>query len=191
MDAIVLAGGAARRLDGADKPAQVVAGRTLVEHVVAAVPEAGVVVVVGPRRERPEGVRWAREEPPGAGPVAAIAAGLRLTTAGALLVLAGDLPWIHGAIAPLLAELDAHECAVLVDASGRRNPLASAWRRSALERSLARVGDPAGVPARALLEGVDVGAVADSGGWGEDCDTWDDLSRARARAAAATTRETT
>jgi molybdopterin-guanine dinucleotide biosynthesis protein A len=182
MDAIVLAGGDARRLGGADKPGQRIGERTLLEHVVAAVPTAASVVVVGPRRDVPRQVVWARENPPGGGPVAAVAAALPLTTADTVVLLAGDLPWIHGAIAPLLAELDAHECAVLVDAAGRRNPLASAWRRDALHRAVRAVGATAGAAAHALLDGVDVGEVADSGGWGEDCDTWDDLARARARA---------
>ena len=50
FDAVVLAGGAARRLGGTDKPALRVDERTLLEHVVAAVAGAGRIVVVGPRR---------------------------------------------------------------------------------------------------------------------------------------------
>ncbi len=39
-DAVVLAGGAARRLDGADKPMQPLAGRPLLEWVLDAVADA-------------------------------------------------------------------------------------------------------------------------------------------------------
>jgi molybdopterin-guanine dinucleotide biosynthesis protein A len=75
---IVLAGGAARRLGGADKPALTVAGRSLLDGVLdraAGLDPAGIVVV-GPHRPTSAAVRWAREQPPGGGPLAALAAGL-------------------------------------------------------------------------------------------------------------------
>ena len=52
FDAVVLAGGRAARLGGADKPGLVVGQRTLLGSVVSAVTEAGAsrVVVVGPQR---------------------------------------------------------------------------------------------------------------------------------------------
>lgn len=194
MDAIVLAGGAGSRLGGADKPDQRVGSATLLQRVVDAVRGLGpvdvnvdvdvdvaVVVVVGPERDGVDGVTWCREHPPGGGPVAAIAAGLPHTGSDELLVLAADLPWIAGAVAPLLAALTTGECAVLVDASGRRNPLASAWRREALVRALGRVERHAGARAFTLLDGVDVVDVPDPAGWGDDCDTPDDLARARLR----------
>ena len=81
---IILAGGRATRLGGADKPGLVVGGRTLLAAVVAAGTEAGAgrVVVVGP--DRPDiaddggaaAVRFVREEPPGSGPVPALRRGL-------------------------------------------------------------------------------------------------------------------
>ncbi|BBA98779.1 putative molybdopterin-guanine dinucleotide biosynthesis protein [Actinacidiphila reveromycinica] len=75
-DAVVPAGGAARRLGGTDKPALTVGGRQLLDRVLAACAAAGETVVVGPRRPTARPVRWAREEPPGGGPVPALAAGL-------------------------------------------------------------------------------------------------------------------
>ena len=81
---IILAGGRATRLGGADKPGLVVGGRTLLAAVVAAGTEAGAgrVVVVGPERPHiaDDGgaapVRFVREEPPGSGPVPALRRGL-------------------------------------------------------------------------------------------------------------------
>lgn len=181
----MLAGGAATRLGGLDKAAQQVGDGTLLGRVVEAARSAGTVVVVGPPRPGVVGVHWCLEQPPGGGPVAAIAAGLGHTSAGTVLVLAADLPWIAGAIQALLEALDdvgTPECAVLVDASGRRNPLASAWRRPSLDRALATVAPHAGARAHALLDAVDVAEVRDRGGWADDCDTPDDLARARARA---------
>jgi molybdopterin-guanine dinucleotide biosynthesis protein A len=207
FDAIVLAGGAATRLGGADKPAIEVGGDTLLDRTLAAVSAARRVVVVGPPRPVPAGVRagrlmsgavragrlmsgavragrliWCREQPPGGGPVAAIAAGFGRTTADAVVVLAADLPWIAPAVPRLLAALGDADVAVLVDASGRRSYLAAAWRRTALRAALAATGGPAGVAARRLFDGVEVIEVLDSAGWAEDCDTWSDVERARRRA---------
>jgi len=50
-------------------------------------------------------------------------------------------------------------------------------RREKLE-SAAREAD--GVPMRALYAAAPIVAVPDTGGWGQDCDTWDELARARA-----------
>ncbi|MGO4426310.1 NTP transferase domain-containing protein, partial [Streptomyces sp. MCAF7] len=49
-DAVILAGGAARRLGGADKPALRVGARPLLDRVLDACRGAERTVVVGPRR---------------------------------------------------------------------------------------------------------------------------------------------
>jgi molybdopterin-guanine dinucleotide biosynthesis protein A len=183
FDALVLAGGGARRLSGADKPGLDLAGSSLLEHVLSACAGASRVVVVGPRRRVAVDVHWTRESPPGAGPVAAVAAGLPCTAAPLVVLLGADLPWIAPAM-PLLraAVADDLDAAVLVDESGRRNLLAAAWRRRALQDALSRVGEPAGAAMRALYADARIAEVPDAGGWGQDCDTWDDLARARERA---------
>ncbi|MDQ8707653.1 DUF6457 domain-containing protein [Streptomyces sp. LHD-70] len=93
-DAVVLAGGAARRLGGADKPGVRVGGRSLLDRVLAACADADTTVVVAERRPTARPVLWAREEPPGGGPLAALAAGLSRTTADTVLVLSADLPFL-------------------------------------------------------------------------------------------------
>ncbi|MEE1622254.1 molybdenum cofactor guanylyltransferase [Zafaria sp. Z1313] len=87
--AIVLAGGRGSRLGGAEKPLLVHAGRTLLEHALAAVSGAERVAVVGPAGLKgvvsayveesgvDQLVVLTREHPPYAGPAAAVAAGLR------------------------------------------------------------------------------------------------------------------
>ncbi|MEW2443059.1 molybdenum cofactor guanylyltransferase, partial [Micromonospora marina] len=92
--AIVLAGGAARRMGGVDKPARAVGGRSMLHRVLGAVADADQRIVVGSSGPAPEGVRTTREEPPGGGPVAATAAGLALLDPGTttVAVLAADLP---------------------------------------------------------------------------------------------------
>jgi molybdopterin-guanine dinucleotide biosynthesis protein A len=183
FDAIVLAGGDARRLGGVDKPAQQVAGVPLLDRALAAVADARRIVVVGPRRAVTREVSWCREEPPGGGPVAAIAAALPQVRSDRVVVLAADLPWIAPAVAPLLAALEVRTAAVLIDGEGRRNVLAAAWRVGALRDAVAALGSPAGRAARTLYQGVTVAEVPDVGGWGADCDTWEDLHAARHRPA--------
>jgi molybdopterin-guanine dinucleotide biosynthesis protein A len=178
-DAIVLAGGAAARLGGVAKPLLSVAGVSLLDRVVAAVAGARRVVVVGPVQPVAGEVEFCREEPPGGGPVAAIAAGVRHTDADVVLVLAADLPWIAPAVPALRAAVPPSGVALLVDAGGRANYLAAAWRRAALVGALSRLGEVAGVPVRSLVDGVPHAPVPDPAGWGRDCDTWDDLSQAR------------
>jgi molybdopterin-guanine dinucleotide biosynthesis protein A len=184
FDAIVLAGGSARRLGGIDKPALVVGGRALLDRALAAVAGARTRVVVGPRRLTADpDVVWCREEPPGGGPVAALAAGLAHVNAEVIVVIAADLPAVAPAVPTLIAALtdSAAGAALLTDPSGRINHLAAAWRRSALAAAMHAVGPPQGVAMRTLADGVDVVQVRDEGGWGRDCDTWDDLAAARAR----------
>ena len=144
FDAIVVAGGQARRLAGAAKPQLRVDGRTMLDRVVAAVHDAQVVVVVGPAQPVGAQVVWCREDPPGGGPVAAVAAGLPETAAEEIVVLAADLPWIAPAIPALRAALPGAGVAVLVDATGRPNYLAAAWARRDLAAALHRIGPPAG-----------------------------------------------
>jgi CTP:molybdopterin cytidylyltransferase MocA len=51
-----------------------------------------------------------------------------------------------------------------------------------LQRALQLVGDPVDAPVRALVAAAgDAALVPDSGGWGRDCDTWDDLAAAQRR----------
>jgi molybdopterin-guanine dinucleotide biosynthesis protein A len=158
-------------------------GVTLLDRVLNALDSD--VVVVGPQRSTSRPVIWCEEDPVGGGPVAAFAAGLAAAASSdKALLLGSDLPFIAGAVMPLLS-LSA-DVAVLVDQDGRANYLASAWRRSVVEARLEELGDPNGLSMRRLLEGLSVEEVRDTGGWGFDCDTWESLDLARERAATET-----
>ncbi|WP_411092143.1 NTP transferase domain-containing protein [Streptomyces sp. 049-1] len=151
-DAVVLAGGAARRLGGADKPGLRVGGRALLDRVLAACAGARTTVVVADPRPTARPVTWAREDPPGGGPLAALAAGLRHTTAEYVVVLSADLPFLgEPTVARLLSALAASEVdgVLLTDADGRDQPLVAAYRASAVRRELAApAGERAGREAR-------------------------------------------
>ncbi|MER6050811.1 molybdenum cofactor guanylyltransferase [Streptomyces sp. BHT-5-2] len=191
-DAIVLAGGAARRLGGADKPALPVGGRALLDRVLAACPDAAVSVVVGPARPTARPVVQALEDPPGGGPLAALDAGLRHTTAPTVLVLSADLPFLTaGTVRALLEAATAggdtpRDGALLRDAEGRDQPLVAAYRAAPLRRELDRLrtahGTLTGLPLRPLLSALALVRVPDPTSTASfDCDTWEDLGTARAR----------
>ncbi|MFE1412967.1 NTP transferase domain-containing protein [Streptomyces sp. NPDC058746] len=185
-DAIVLAGGAAQRLGGADKPALSVGGRTLLDRVLDACKDARTTVVVGGRRTTTRPVRWAREDPPGGGPVAALDAGLRQTTAGLVLVLSADLPFLDGrTVRALLEGVGAAEGALLRDPGGRDQPLVAAYRAEPLRREIALLatehGRLTGLPLRGLTAELDLTRVEAQPLASFDCDTWEDLAAARAR----------
>ena len=182
-DAVVLAGGSGRRLGGVDKPALEVHGRSLLDGVLAAVQDAQRFVVVGPPRATlPAHVLQVREDPPGGGPAAAVAAGLREVSAPHVALLAADLPLLTPAVvaALRLAAQDA-DGALLVDGDGRDQVLTGVWSSAAL-RAAADGQDLHGAPLRVLLRDLRTVRVplAEAGAaeW-FDCDTDDDLRRAR------------
>jgi molybdopterin-guanine dinucleotide biosynthesis protein A len=199
FDAVVLAGGAARRLGGADKPGIPMGGMTMLDRVLSGCVGARRLVVVGPARPCVVEVTWCREDPPGGGPVAALVAGLaRLAadSAGApvgdaardpspdpgddlVVVLAADMPFVGVAVPDLLAAAASREGAVLVDASGRDQPLAAAYRRRILAARLARHGDGHGVAVRTIVNGLDLARVYRRPDAATDCDTWADVATAR------------
>ncbi|WP_370413744.1 DUF6457 domain-containing protein [Streptomyces fradiae] len=197
-DALVLAGGAARRLGGADKPGVRVGGRPLLDRVLAGCRAARRTVVVAAPRATARPVEWTREEPPGGGPVAALDAGLRRlaepaggsgSDAPLVLVLSADLPFFDAAVARLLvtalaAAPDA-EGAVTVDADGREQPLVAVYRAGALRGALARAvdahGGPGGLPLRRVTGELRTVSVPAGGAASFDCDTWEDIVTARAR----------
>ncbi|MGN9907983.1 molybdenum cofactor guanylyltransferase [Phytohabitans sp. LJ34] len=188
--AIVLAGGAGRRLGGAAKPTLTVAGRSMLDRVLRAVPDAAPVVVVGATpAEPPTGVITTVEDPPGSGPVAATAAGIALLPrdAGDVALLAADLPFLtRAAVTRLRQRLAAStvDGALYVDGDGRRQLLCGVWRAPSLLAPIDRLAAGrglAGASMRALFAGLDVAEVA----WTEpgpppwfDCDTDEDLRQA-------------
>jgi molybdopterin-guanine dinucleotide biosynthesis protein A len=183
FDAVVLAGGSARRLGGVDKPALVVGDRSLLDRVLAAVVDASRVVVVGPVRTTDRPVLWCREDPPGGGPVAALAAGLVEVRADRVAVLAGDLPFLTPTVIERLLESAAgRQGALVVDEGGRDQLLLGVWDTTALRRALpeqvagARLGETL-----RQLDPVRLRIDARPAPW-FDCDTEADLTTARGTA---------
>ncbi|MET7307514.1 NTP transferase domain-containing protein [Streptomyces sp. NPDC005571] len=187
-DAIVLAGGAAKRLGGADKPAVRVGGRALLDRVLAACADAATTVVVGGRRPTTRAVTWTREEPQGGGPLAALGAGVRHTSAERVLVLSADLPFLRENTVEALLAAAGHgdrDGALCVDQDGRDQPLVAVYRAEPLRRELALLatehGGLAGLPLRLLTHELDLARVEAGPLASFDCDTWEDIATARAR----------
>ncbi|GAB3148843.1 hypothetical protein GCM10027290_34200 [Micromonospora sonneratiae] len=191
LAAVVLAGGAARRMGGADKPAVPVGGRSMLGRVLGAVTGCAPRIVVGPADDLPPDVLVTREQPPGGGPVAATAAGLALVEPQVprVALLAADLPLLTAEAVEFLAgELDRSTAdgVVYLDDTGRRQPLCGLWRTSALRAAVDRQrvergGSLAGAAMRGLLAGLTVAEVSWPGSgpppW-FDCDTDEDVRRA-------------
>ncbi|MBX6166485.1 MAG: NTP transferase domain-containing protein [Thermobispora bispora] len=190
-DAVILAGGRAARLGGADKPGAPVGGLPLIARVAAAVPDAGRLIVVGPPpplSPRAAGTPQARavltrEDPPGSGPIPALRAGLAQVRAELLALLAADLPFLTAGHVALLLERArrARAGAVLTDEAGGEQWLIGAWRTGVLAAALGRYR---GTSLRGLLGPLGPDPVRIAVPEGErppwfDCDTPDDLARAR------------
>ncbi|WP_062136848.1 molybdenum cofactor guanylyltransferase [Demequina aestuarii] len=183
--AIILTGGGARRLGGVDKASVRVGEATLLEHALAAAARCAPVVIVGPVAPGHPDVVFTREDPPGGGPVAAIAAGFGVMTddSSRVLVLACDMPHAHEAVPALLEALegpgaDGVDGAWATDRDSRAQPLLAVYRRESLTRALAALGDPHGASMRALASPLVMRTVP-VGGAARDADTWDDVMALR------------
>ncbi|MCJ1715819.1 molybdenum cofactor guanylyltransferase [Curtobacterium sp. VKM Ac-2922] len=187
-DAVLLAGGRASRLGGVDKTALVTGGTTLFDHALAAADGATHVVVVGLRHGRaaPDHVIRAREDPPFAGPVAALDAGLGALPGSApfTLVLACDLVRPQQAAAALLAAPERHaphDGLIAVDQAGRRQPLLALYRTAALRDALDRLRATSGtledLSMRRLLAALDLVEVVLPSVLCADIDSAEDADR--------------
>jgi molybdopterin-guanine dinucleotide biosynthesis protein A len=184
VTAVVLCGGAGRRFGG-DKTRADLAGSPVLDHVLDGLPPGWPVLCVGESRPTVRRVTWCREDPPGGGPVAAIAAALSLVEGPVVVVLGGDMPYA-AAPAPGLATLLAEgaegpelEAVLGRDGGGRLQPLLAAYRTEALRAAVPQ--HAAGTPVMRLLDSLRTLVVALPDGAALDVDTTEDLDRARHR----------
>ena len=180
-NAVVVAGGSARRMGGIDKAEVKIGGRTLLERVLDATAGAELTVCVGPERPTPARVLWTQEHPAGGGPVPAIAAGLRHVTARTVVVLGIDTPFVTRAVVEALVNArGTADAAVVRDDQGVVQPLIGAYATGPLRSRLNYFRELDGVPLMRVLEGLGC-RVIDAPGVALDCDTWEDVERAARR----------
>jgi len=174
---VVLAGGRASRLGGADKAAVEHRGRTLLDHALEACADAEEIAVVGDPVPVTRPVTFCREEPHHGGPAAALLTGLDALARRpqALGVLAVDMPLVTAATFGRLREAAVgHDGAFLTDAAGRRQLAGVLDAARLADVRPARVRED-GMPLRRLLAPLDLVDVPPEGGEGRDVDTWADL----------------
>jgi molybdopterin-guanine dinucleotide biosynthesis protein A len=181
VTAVVLCGGAGRRF-GSDKTRADLAGSPVLDHVLDGLPTDWPVVCVGDPRATARPVTWCREDPPGGGPVAAIAAALPHVRSQVVVVLGGDMPYAAGpapGLASRLSEGSELEGVLGRDGDGRLQPLLAAYLTEALRAALPQPA--AGTPLMRLLDSLRTLVVALPEGAALDVDTTEDLDRARHR----------
>jgi molybdopterin-guanine dinucleotide biosynthesis protein A len=183
LGGVVLTGGGAARLGGADKASIEVGGRTLLEHALAALAEVTELVVVGAEVPTSRPVTFTREDPPGGGPAAGLLAGLRAFARppDRVVVLAVDMPLVTAATVRRLLDVSDGDGAVLVDGSGRQQYLCAAYSTEALARAAgAGTGELGhGLAMRELVAGLWLTGVPAAGDEASDLDTWTDLATLR------------
>ncbi len=178
--AIVLAGGRARRLAGADKAELTLGGERLVDLVLDGLPVDLPVLLVGPARPTRRTVDAITEQVPFGGPVSAFAAGLSHAVTPLVVLLAVDVPRAPSLAADLVEVLAVDggiDAVVPVDAGGYRQPLCAAYRAAAARDALARLGDPFGRSMRDLMDRLRVREVPVPDAELADIDTAEDLQR--------------
>jgi molybdopterin-guanine dinucleotide biosynthesis protein A len=196
IEAIVLTGGLAQRLDGAVKGEIDIGCGPILTGELDAVRRAGIdrAVVVGPGPIHvPDGleVLVTREDPPFGGPTAAVAAAMPFVHSDWVLVLACDLPGSATLVSLLTRAWDEladepgapDEGAIVVDRAGHPQWLAGIYSRAAMERELDRTRAEAGAdrpnrgaPIGRVLGGLDLRRIADHDEASHDVDTPEDLA---------------
>ncbi len=181
LGAIVLTGGSAVRLEGADKATTEIAGVTMLEHVLGALSEVPDVVVVGTEVTTSRPVTWRREDPAGGGPAAGLLAGLRgfPTPPRLVAVVAVDMPLVTTATVRRLMLSASVDGALLVDESGREQYLCAVYRTEALLAAAPAPEKEHGLPMRRLVGGLDLARVAALPWESRDVDSWEDLLAVR------------
>lgn len=181
LSAVVLAGGTAARLDGADKASVELHGRTLLTWALDAVLDAHEVVVVGDPVPTHRPVTFTREDPRHGGPVAALLTGRDALhrPSQEVAVLACDMPYLTtGTFRRLREAATGHDGAVLTGPDGRRQ-LAFVVDAARLDAVRPGLEEQHGMPLHRLLGPLDLAEVPALGREHRDVDTWADLTGLR------------
>lgn len=171
--AAIIAGGRARRLGGVAKPFLRIGGQSIAERQLAVLRPlfARVLAVVADPADgvpwRDLGIEVVADQVPGSGPLAGVAAALAGVPAdGAVVCVAGDLPFLSPALLAALCDADPAARAVVPRIGGRAEPLCARYAarlrpevearlatgRLALHRLIEEAGQPIWLEGAALAE---------------------------------------
>ncbi len=160
----VLAGGASHRM-GRDKPGIVVAGRTMLDHVLAA---AGALPTLVVGRSHPTSA-WVMDPEPRGGPLAGLVAALE-TAPGPVVLVGADQPWLRSDTVHRLSVTPGSLPAV-PEHSGHRQVLCGRYPQEVLEAARTVVSRGGGL--QALLDlGCDLIGPVRWRRWEEDGRSW-------------------
>jgi molybdopterin-guanine dinucleotide biosynthesis protein A len=145
--AIVLAGGQARRMGGGDKAVRVLAGRTLLDHVLARLAPQVDRVALNANGDPARFAAWglpvlADTQPDFPGPLAGVLAGLRWAAglgAAEVLVVPTDSPFLPPDLLARLRDGRGDAALACAGSAGQVHPVAALWRTAladALEAAL-------------------------------------------------------
>ena len=171
-------------MGGVDKATLRLSGERLVDRVAAAAQRAGAagVTIVGPESAAADGCARVREDPPGGGPLAAVAAALPFVQHDWTMLLSCDLQQPVAVCETLLASLregDDVDGIVLVDQRMRHQWLAGVYSTRMLRRGFEVLGDDhAGLPIKLLFAQARLREVPVADAIAADIDTPDDLAQA-------------
>ncbi|WP_162872981.1 molybdenum cofactor guanylyltransferase [Austwickia chelonae] len=196
VTAIVLCGGTSRRFGGGDKTTAQVDGESILNRLLLGLPDRWTVICVGTPRPTARPVIWTREDPPGSGPLAGIAAGIAESRTRYTVVLAGDQPFAAEAVRDLVTALAAADDGLhdrytaaqntpekhvdgvqALDTAGEHQPLLAAYRTQALRAVLPVDARNRGV--RRVLAPLHCTGLDVAGHTTWDVDTTEDLARAQ------------
>jgi molybdopterin-guanine dinucleotide biosynthesis protein A len=132
----ILAGGRATRFGGCDKSALVVDGRAILDRQIAALaPAVDDVVIVGGARATVHDIV------PGCGPLGGLHTALTAARGDAVLLVAGDKPYLSTPFLTYLLSLVAGADIVVPQTERGYHPLCAVYTRACLEPAAARLAD--------------------------------------------------
>lgn len=186
LTGLVLAGGRSSRM-GEDKAQLSLGGESLVQRSIRAFDASTPVVIVGERAAATDReVTWVREDPPFAGPVAALACGVEQVQTEWVVVIPCDLAHPDDAVQALLNAIAPDfardvDAVLARDSDNRAQWLTGAFRTERL-REVLSVLPTLDCPVRVAFEGLSLdfvdGPDAQPDIW-QDMDTPDDVNRVR------------
>jgi len=154
LSVILLAGGSSRRM-GSDKTNVEFGNGTLLTFQLEQIPRTFFVVVVGETIDIKQTINWptitcTRENPPGAGPVAALASGLEHVNTPAIALIAVDTPFALPRLLQCKLDLNSHAL-IPREHGGKDQYLAGIYRSESLRRALEQLGSPINRSMRELI----------------------------------------
>ena len=149
--AAILAGGRATRFGGRDKSALLVDGATILDRQLESLGTVSddLLIVGAPaaasafaqRQGHRAAARYIADIVPGCGPLGGLHAALTAARHHALLLVAGDMPYVTAAFAAYLLSLAGDADAVVPESERGYHPLCAVYTRACLEPAAARLAD--------------------------------------------------